>query len=355
MYYTIIVTEKHHFSILKVKKYWYIDDDMLFPSQVRKRKHGRSIFSMQTKVGDIDVKLDRISIVGWIKGDNEEIEKIMDELNWEVQPELKADAPWFKLERHVGGDVYETVAVLVRNQFHNSWRIDTSNHLNNKDEKDSIKRVILMMQHRHITRVDIAFDYKNCKYSGMKHTIIKPNVTTRDYMRARYHSKIGKLETLYVGKRRSLAMYRYYDKLVEQHRANKPVDQSVKNWERLEIQLRGKKTSDWVKEAENMLYYFKCPSFKIIPPISDDDPDRKKKEKEANKEANYQAKMLIMIEHPEIFAHFSENTRRKYRNYYKDNKEMNNEYAKESLRVLKEKISSINDEIEDFMQTMTRK
>ena len=68
---------------------------------------------ISTAVGNIDVKLDRISIVGWIKGTSEDIQKIMAELKWEIQPETKAEAPWFKLERHVGGDVYETVAVLV--------------------------------------------------------------------------------------------------------------------------------------------------------------------------------------------------------------------------------------------------
>lgn len=306
---------------------------------------------ISTAVGNIDVKLDRISIVGWIKGTSEDIQKIMAELKWEIQPETKAEAPWFKLERHVGGDVYETVAVLVKNQFHNSWRLDTSNHLKNGKELKAIQKVVLMMQHRHITRVDIAFDFINCKYAGMKHTIVKPNVTTRDYLRAHYHSKIGALETLYVGKRRSLAMFRYYNKLVEQKKANKNVPRDIQNWERLEIQLRGEKTSQWIDEAENMLNYFKCPEFKIIKPISTQELDEssRKKQSENSKEAKFQAMMLIMIEHPEVFAGFSENTRRKYRNYYKANKEMNTEYAKAALKALKLKTDNIKEEIKQFL------
>ena len=35
---------------------------------------------ISTAVGNIDVKLDRISIVGWIKGTSEDIQKIMAEL-----------------------------------------------------------------------------------------------------------------------------------------------------------------------------------------------------------------------------------------------------------------------------------
>ena len=115
--------------------------------------------------------------------------------------------------------------------------------------------------------------------------------------------------------------------------------------------MRGEKTSQWIDEAENMLNYFKCPEFKIIKPISTQELDEssRKKQSENSKEAKFQAMMLIMIEHPEVFAGFSENTRRKYRNYYKANKEMNTEYAKAALKALKLKTDNIKEEIKQFL------
>ena len=283
-----------------------------------------------TYIGQVEVKLDRITITGWIKSNNDQIEKIMSELGWEIQPELKSEAPWFKLERHVGGDVYETVAVLLKNQFHNSWRLDTSNHLQNAKELKEIQRVVMLMSNRHTTRIDIAFDFINCKYPGMKHTIVKPNVTTRDYVRTRFHGKSGAIETLYVGKRKSLSMYRYYDKFVEQARARKKIPADIDSWERLEIQLRGSKTTEWVNEAENMLYYFKMPEVSQLP-------------------VNDQTNLLIMTEHPEVFKLFRDEKKAKYRKMYRENKGMNTEYAKIACEILKKKMLLIENEIKEFL------
>lgn len=283
-----------------------------------------------TDIGQVDVKLDRITITGWIKSTNEKIEEIMGELGWEIQPELKAEAPWFKLERHVGGDVYETVAVLLKNQFHNSWRLDTSNHLQSRKEKKAIQRVVLMMLNRHTTRIDIAFDFINCKYPGMKHTIVKPNVTTREYMTAKFHGRSGALETFYAGKRKSLSMYRYYDKLVEQTRAHHKVASDIDSWERLEIQLRGTKTTEWVKEAGNMLTYFKLPNISQLP-VTD------------------QVNLTILCEHPEIFDQFGKERKAKVRKMYRENKGMNTEYAKTAYKVLEKKMPLIENEIKEFL------
>lgn len=288
---------------------------------------------IETSIGRVDVKLDRITITGWIKADNDAIEEMMAELGWELQPELKAKAPWFKLERNVGGEVYETVAVFMKNQFHNSWRLDTSNHLRGSKELKAIQRVILLMGHRHITRIDIAFDFINCKYPGMKHTIVKPNVTTKNYMQTKFYGRSGAIETLYVGKRKSLSMYRYYDKLVEQARARKKIPADVDTWERLEIQLRGSKTSEWVAEAENMLYRFKLP---MVSQLS----------------VNDQTNLLMLTEHPEVFQLFAKEKKAKYRKMYRENKGMNTEYAKTACEVLKKKMPLIENEIQEFLLTV---
>lgn len=72
---------------------------------------------MQTEIGQVDVKLDRITITGVIEESNQTLEKIMGELRWELEPDLRASAPWFRLTRNIGGDVYETVAVLMKMNF----------------------------------------------------------------------------------------------------------------------------------------------------------------------------------------------------------------------------------------------
>ena len=87
---------------------------------------------MQTEIGRIDVRLDRITLTGNLKIDNQELENVMSEMpDWQLQPDYKADCPWWRLERYISDEVYETVAVFMKNKFQNSWRIDTSYHFEN--------------------------------------------------------------------------------------------------------------------------------------------------------------------------------------------------------------------------------
>ncbi|MEL4236861.1 replication initiation factor domain-containing protein, partial [Lactobacillus amylovorus] len=93
---------------------------------------------------------------------------------------------------------------------------------------------------------------------GMKHVITQRNVTKTNFT-TNYYGRGGSVETIYAGKRRRQALIRYYDKYVEQKRARKQIPEYIKNWERLELQLRSNKTGNWLKEADLMLDNFKLP------------------------------------------------------------------------------------------------
>lgn len=291
---------------------------------------------MQTEIGQVDVKLDRITITGVIEESNQTLEKIMGELRWELEPDLRASAPWFRLTRNIGGDVYETVAVLMKNEFQNSWRLDTSNHLNNGNEKKSIQRVVLMMKDRHTTRIDVAFDFINCKYPGMKHVITKKNVTKTNFT-TNYYGRGGSVETIYAGKRRSQALIRYYDKYVEQKRARKQIPEYIKNWERLELQLRSNKTGNWLKEADLMLDNFKLPEYEKIEKIDE------------------LINVVIAIEHPEILKRFSKNRKSKTNKLIEANSGFNVEYAETAKKVLKNDAEKVQKEIDEFLLLLNRK
>lgn len=284
----------------------------------------------QTDIGLVGVKLDRVTVVGDLQMVAAEIMHLMDEMpDWQLQPDYKADAPWYKLTRKTGG-VYETVAVLMRNKFQNTWRLDTSNHLHNKQELRDMQRIIALMHHSHLTRIDIAYDFINCKYPGMKHVLVKPGITSTDYQKVTFYGKSGSSETKYLGKRRSLSMIRYYDKLVEQLRARKTIPNDYKNWERLEVQLRGKRSNDWIDQAKKALSYFKLPELAGLP-------------------TDQQVNLIILTEHPDVFAGFGYERKAKTRKLYRENQGMNTEYAQAALQVFEKNLDIIQNEVDNFL------
>lgn len=296
---------------------------------------------METDVGRIDVKLDRVTLTGNLAITIENLEKIMAEMpEWQLQPDYKSDCPWWRLERKLSNDVYETVAVFMKNQFQESWRLDTSNHLQNDGEKLSIVRIIMLMYQAHLTRIDIAFDFINCKYAGMRHVLIKPGTTNTNYkdlQEVDFHGRSGAFETKYLGKRRSLSMIRYYDKLVEQAKAHNPIPKDIKSWERLELQLRGSRSNEWIEQSEKMLDLFKLPEVEKLDNVTD------------------KVNLLILTEHPEIFKEFNKQKKAKYRKMYRENQGMNIEYAKNAEKVFFENVPKIQNEIDDFLAKLGQK
>ena len=296
---------------------------------------------MDTKIGKVDVKLDRVTLTGNLKISNQELEKIMSEMSeWQLQPDYKADSPWWKMVRRVSDDVFETVAVFMKNQFQTSWRIDTSNHLENDAEKLSIIRVVMLMEQRHLTRIDIAFDFINCKYAGMRHVLVKPGTTNTNYKEIReveFYGRSGAFETKYLGKRRSLSMIRYYDKLVEQIKAHASIPADIESWERLELQLRGSRSDEWIAEVEKMLNFFKLPEVEKLDNVTD------------------KVNLLILTEHPEIFKEFNKQKKAKYRKMYRENQGMNTEYSKNAEKVFFESVPKIQNEIDEFLAKIEQK
>lgn len=296
---------------------------------------------METDVGRIDIKLDRVTLTGNLAITIENLEKIMAEMpEWQLQPDYKSDCPWWRLERKLSNDVYETVAVFMKNQFQESWRLDTSNHLQNDGEKLSIVRIIMLMYQAHLTRIDIAFDFINCKYAGMRHVLIKPGTTNTNYkdlQEVDFHGRSGAFETKYLGKRRSLSMIRYYDKLVEQAKAHNPIPKDIKSWERLELQLRGSRSNEWIEQSRKMLSFFKLPEVEKLDNVTD------------------KVNLLILTEHPEIFRQFGNDKKSKYRKMYRENQGMNIEYAKNAEKVFFENVPKIQNEIDDFLARIDQK
>ena len=288
---------------------------------------------MQTKIGDVDVRLDRVTITGNPEIPNDQLTQIMIELGWSLQPDLKADCPWFTLDRQLSEDVTEQVAVFMRNQFQISWRLDTSNHLRSEKEKLAIQRVITLLHGAHLTRIDVAFDFINCKFPGMKHVIVDPRKSSTDYQSVDFRSGQGHFETRYVGKRRSLSMYRYYDKLVEQKKARNKVPDNITSWERLEIQLRGKRSDEWLAECKKMLNEFKLPRLSSLPVFD-------------------QVGLLIMIEHPEVFAEFGKEKKAKLRKLYKSNYGFNTSYADTALKIFEQEEQNLEKEIASFLNDL---
>ena len=231
---------------------------------------------------------------------------------------------------------------VKRVENYDAWLTNSHyrHHLKNDEEKRSIIRIVMLMSNVHLTRIDIAFDFINCKYAGMRHVLIKPGTTNTNYkdlQEVDFHGRSGAFETKYLGKRRSLSMVRYYDKLVEQAKAHVSIPKNVESWERLELQLRGDRSSQWVEQSEKMLDLFKLPEVETLDNITD------------------KVNLLILTEHPEIFKDFSKEKKAKYRKMYRENQGMNIEYAKNAEKVFFENVPKIQNEIDDFLAKLGQK
>ena len=132
-------------------------------------------------------------------------------------------------------------------------------------------------------------------------------------------------------------MIRYYDKKVEKKRARKQIPEYIKNWERLELQLRSNKTGNWLKEADLMLDNFKLPEYEKIEKIDE------------------LVNVVIAIEHPEILKRFSKNRKSKTNKLIEANSGFNVEYAETAKKVLKNDAEKVQKEIDEFLLLLNRK
>ena len=274
------------------------------------------------------VKIDRITISG--KFHAEQNYSKLHKSHWIESKQIDGRPIEFQLKRiDENGEIKGNIATLIKNQHKSdSWRIDTSNHFNSRQEKEYIRDVVTLFDSPHVTRLDIAFDFINTKHSGMKYELYRPNTTVK-----LKRNKAGQIETIYYGSRKSDIQYRYYDKKKEQKNGNKPIPKDIDSWERLELQLRGNKVKKWFNESLKMLSYFKRPNLSTIA-----ETDTKK------------FFMLVgIINHPEYLKELNKRTQSKYRKMIKNNKGFDTVLSEQATKVLIERRGQIQNEINEFL------
>lgn len=282
-----------------------------------------------------EVSLDRVTVNGVFHA--EQFKRKLHANNWVLLDELDNHPIKFGLKRiNSNGELLEkgNIATLIRNKGTNkkqgNWRLDTSNHIKSKKEKQEILAVIRLFDDVHITRLDIAIDYINFANAGMKYRFDKPN--TKQYWIKERNGAIG---TIYCGSSGSNVQYRYYNKLKERNTKKARIPPNIKNWERLEIILKDKKVLNWLAETKKALTYFKC-------------PDKANLDNEGTKTA---AMLEYLINHPERFNnnYLSKGTLAKYRKLLKQNKGLDNRLALIAMNKLDKKAESLRQEINSFL------
>ena len=205
------------------------------------------------------VSIDRITVSGELKAEYRELQRVMNALgsSWEL-----SDGVFRLIREYPNGDT-ENVAYYAENAFQaGSWRLDFNPNKLADEEKLEMKRAIDLLTDVHFTRLDLAFDVFNNEL-GMKYRIYRPSVSQREY--GVYTAQWTKaVETIYYGSNSSEQQIRQYNKLVEQTKKNMPLPDGVEHWMRLELQLRGRKPTEWVERAKGMLDDFRLPNYDRI-------------------------------------------------------------------------------------------
>lgn len=283
----------------------------------------------------INVKLDRVTVVGHFKSAAaESLGEYLRPLGWQ---DMSFDwehgmVDGYVLKRVLSNCDTETVAVIVKNQYQTTWRLDTSNHFRNDEEKRKVIAALDLFENKHLSRIDIAFDFINMDNAGMRHRFVKSNVTTTEingeslWIRGRN----SHLQTLYAGKRRSLSLFRYYDKVAEQKRHRKEISEDIESWERLELQVRAERANEWLLNSRAMLSYFKLPQEYVLDP-----KDR--------------AMLLALNAGHVSYKELAKATAAKYRKLAKSNLGFDDSWAKEAYKKLEEKQNELQKEVNSFV------
>ncbi|XKU94795.1 hypothetical protein R0Q57_08280 [Lactobacillus acidophilus] len=284
-----------------------------------------------------EINLDRVTINGVFHA--EQYKRKLHANNWVLLDELDKHPIKFGLKRiSNNGELLEkhNIATLIRNKGKNkkqgNWRLDTSNHIQNKKEKQEIINIINLFEEVHITRIDIAIDFINFNNAGMKYRFYKPN--TKQYTITERNGEIG---TIYCGSNGSNVQYLYYNKLKERSIKRIKLPDNIKSWERLEIVLRNKKVLNWLDETQKALTYFKCPDIVKLD----------------NEKINTVAMLEYLIKHPDRLnnKYLSKGTLAKYRKMLKQNKGLDNHLALAGLDALSKHETALKEEINSYLGT----
>ena len=281
-----------------------------------------------------EISLDRVTVNGVFHA--EQFKRKLHANNWIVLDELDDHPIKFGLKRiNSNGELLDkhNIATLIRNKGRNknqgNWRLDTSNHIKSKKEKQEIINIINLFDDVNITRLDIAIDFINFDDADMKYRFYKPNV--KQYLILERNGKRG---TIYCGSSGSSVQYRYYNKLNERKFSKVKLSNNIRNWERLEIIVRRNKVANWLDETKKALTYFKCP---------DKVPFNKKR-------ASITAMQEYLINHPEHLNNkdLSRGTLAKYKKLLKQNKGLDNSWALIAKDKLSKHAESLQEEINSY-------
>lgn len=306
----------------------------------------KSEFSLATM--EVNVRLDRITIVGSVNVDQDKLNDKLRKIGWTDSGTDLAGFSKYELLRPRKNRRPENKAVFLHNDHQQTWRVDTSNHLSKK-EKNMVIQALSFLNGKHLSRIDIAFDFINGPYAGMKHRLY-PKGTTTSYVGNNLFmfGKGSALETIYAGKRKSLSQYRYYDKLVEQRGAGAKIDPSIKSWERLELQVRGKKTKEWLENAKKMLSTFKMPEIEKATKFD-------KNDQRVPLSFQEKAILFMLLQDPNQWRDIGSNsTKAKYREIIDKNDcyGFNTSYADLAFDELKLKKKDLSKEVNSFLNEL---
>ena len=216
----------------------------------------------------VDCKLDRIT-VSWKISEGIDIVSIAANNHWTRKIDRSGNE-FAVLEREFDNGDRENKAVLMSNPYQKyGWRIDTSNHVNAFE----LKCILAMVKYLggiHLTRIDVAFDFINGEYEPMKHVVIRDKARQSEIRDVSdltsIYGSAGDLQTMYCGARSSDYMIRIYNKKIETTRHHSVLPDDVERWERWELQLRGKRSNEWLTSAKLMLSQIKYPNYQNLTP-----------------------------------------------------------------------------------------
>lgn len=226
-----------------------------------------------------------------------------------------------------------------KNDNHENWTFQTSCHFENRRQKEiCLLTVSTIMPTSHCTRLDIAFDIENGSAPNMSHILTRPRTKLTKIQTQSICDSNNQLETMYLGKRGSAKVYRYYDKKKERIDNGHPEEvEDVNTKERLELELRPNKKSEKHLSVNNWKYYvlemlncFKLPKYNLI-----SDPTKR-------------AMISSLLMGNVKFNELSKHTAIKYRRKIRENKGFDNSYAKLFELTLEQNFDLINREIMEW-------
>lgn len=266
-----------------------------------------------------DVSIDRITVVG-------KLETTLQDLNnWLGKAWLFRNGA-FEFVREDDDGNTEHLAWLEENKFkQHDWRLDFNpNHIT-EYERLEVSRVVQKLGQPHFSRLDIAFDVFNDPLA-MNYRLYRWNV--KEMMIETYKGRQKRVETIYWGARKSDQQIRLYDKYVEQRAKNKQIPAGVEQWARLELQLRGKKPTEWLEAAKTMLDQFKLSDLQKIENVGD-------------------RNAIFSIEHGmSDWADYSKNYRTKLRKLINDGVGYDNSLSVELVDVLFSSLERLQNELQ---------